>query len=158
MSYPLSRQSLLVGVLHEVDCWPSYFIVGGLVFAPLSLPCLEAMYGPRKWRTLAPVAVLSACAGQKAHASQEVVLLVQVGGWGGGSGWVARDSKESSAILGATQPRCHRVSTADPPGAEKIRRQPWRCVPGTGGQPYCSTFTGQKAVGCLGLQHGCTMS
>jgi len=78
VSYTLSRQHPLVGILHEVDCWPSYLIAGGLVFCPLSLPCLEAVFGSRKWRTLAPISVLSACAQQRTHHSQQVVILVQV--------------------------------------------------------------------------------
>lgn len=67
-----------VGILHEVDCFPSYFIVGGLVFVPLSLPVLEAAYSTRKWRTLAPVSVLSAFQEQRTDPSQQVVILLQV--------------------------------------------------------------------------------
>ncbi|KAI8469348.1 MAG: DegP-type protease [Monoraphidium minutum] len=76
--YTLSRQHPLVGILHEVDCWPSYFIVGGLVFAPLSLPVLEAAYSARKWRTLAPVSVLAAFQRQRTTPEEQVVILVQV--------------------------------------------------------------------------------
>lgn len=41
VSYELKQQQHLVGLIHEVDCLPSYFITGGLVFAPLSWPLLE---------------------------------------------------------------------------------------------------------------------
>lgn len=77
-AYALARQHPLVGVLHEVDCLPSYLVVGGLVFAPLSLPILEAAYSARKWRALAPVAVLKAFQEQRASPDQQVVILVQV--------------------------------------------------------------------------------
>jgi len=50
------------------------------VFAPLSLPVLEAAYSTRKWRTLAPVSVLSAFQQQRTSADQQVVILVQVRG------------------------------------------------------------------------------
>jgi hypothetical protein len=45
--FTLHKQQHLVGILHEVDCLPSYYMAGGLVFAPLSLPCMEAVYGSR---------------------------------------------------------------------------------------------------------------
>ena len=35
----------LVPILHGVDCLPEYFIIGGVVFIPLSLPLLEHAYG-----------------------------------------------------------------------------------------------------------------
>lgn len=41
VAYELKQQQHLVGLIHEVDCLPSYFISGGLVFAPLSWPLLE---------------------------------------------------------------------------------------------------------------------
>lgn len=41
VAYELKQQQHLVGLIHEVDCLPSYFITGGLVFAPLSWPLLE---------------------------------------------------------------------------------------------------------------------
>jgi hypothetical protein len=76
--YALSGQAPLVGMTHDVDCQPSYLVTGGLVFAPLSLPCLEAVYGARKWRSLSPVAVLAAFTAQRASPTQEAVILVQV--------------------------------------------------------------------------------
>ena len=39
-------------MLHGVDCEPSYFIVGGLVFMPLTQPFLEMVFGgsgKRRW-------------------------------------------------------------------------------------------------------------
>lgn len=44
VSYELKQQQHLVGLIHEVDCLPSYFITGGLVFAPLSWPLLEVRH------------------------------------------------------------------------------------------------------------------
>eukprot|EP00878_Enallax_costatus_P010858 GHUV01011338.1.p1 GENE.GHUV01011338.1~~GHUV01011338.1.p1 ORF type:complete len:433 (+),score=89.77 GHUV01011338.1:1260-2558(+) len=78
VSFTLQRQHHLVGILHEVDCLPSYYVTGGLVFAPLSLPCMEAVYGSRKWRTLAPISVLQAFVQQRTSPLQQVVILVQV--------------------------------------------------------------------------------
>ena len=48
-----------VPILHGVDCVPSYIIVGGLVFVPLSIPFLEHAYGSHNWRKAAPVSILS---------------------------------------------------------------------------------------------------
>lgn len=47
-------------MLHNVDCEPSYFIVGGLVFMPLSQPFLEMVFGGgrRSRRSDIPVPVL----------------------------------------------------------------------------------------------------
>lgn len=45
LSYQLKQRRPLVPILHGVDCVPSYFIVGGLVFVPLSIPFLEHAYG-----------------------------------------------------------------------------------------------------------------
>ncbi|KAF6254726.1 hypothetical protein COO60DRAFT_1627774 [Scenedesmus sp. NREL 46B-D3] len=78
VGFTLHKQQHLVGILHEVDCLPSYYVAGGLVFAPLSLPCMEAVYGSRKWRTLAPISVLQAFVQQRVSPSQQVVILVQV--------------------------------------------------------------------------------
>lgn len=78
VSYELKQQQHLVGLIHEVDCLPSYYITGGLVFAPLSWPLLEAMYGARKWRTLAVVSILQAFQQQKTNPYQQVVILVQI--------------------------------------------------------------------------------
>jgi hypothetical protein len=45
LEYKLGRRQPLVPVLHGVDCIPSYYVVGGLVFVPLSIPFLEHAYG-----------------------------------------------------------------------------------------------------------------
>ena len=45
VKYQLNLRRPLVPVLAGVDCVPSYFIVGGLVFVPLSIPFLEHAYG-----------------------------------------------------------------------------------------------------------------
>lgn len=48
VKYQLSLRRPLVPVLAGVDCVPSYFIVGGLVFVPLSIPFLEHAYGGKR--------------------------------------------------------------------------------------------------------------
>jgi hypothetical protein len=45
LEYQLNLRRPLVPVLAGVDCVPTYFIVGGLVFVPLSIPFLEHAYG-----------------------------------------------------------------------------------------------------------------
>ena len=45
LKFQLKQRRPLVPILHGVDCVPSYFIVGGLVFVPLSIPFLEHAYG-----------------------------------------------------------------------------------------------------------------
>ena len=45
LKYQLNLRRPLVPVLAGVDCVPSYFIIGGLVFVPLSIPFLEHAYG-----------------------------------------------------------------------------------------------------------------
>lgn len=45
VEYRLGRVHSLVPSLAGEDCVPSYFVVGGLVFVPLSLPFLEHGYG-----------------------------------------------------------------------------------------------------------------
>ncbi|GFR42650.1 hypothetical protein Agub_g3587 [Astrephomene gubernaculifera] len=82
VSYPLRAKDHLVPVLDAVDAVPSYFIVGGLVFAPLSSPFLEMVFGGgggrRSRRADVPVPVLAALNQNKIRKGQQVVLLVQV--------------------------------------------------------------------------------
>ncbi|KXZ51680.1 hypothetical protein GPECTOR_11g131 [Gonium pectorale] len=82
VSYPLRAKDHLVPVLDAVDAVPSYFIVGGLVFAPLSSPFLEMVFGGgggrRSRRADIPVPVLAALNQNKTRKGQQVVLLVQV--------------------------------------------------------------------------------
>jgi PDZ domain len=52
LQYRLDRRQPLVPVLHGVDCIPSYFVVGGLVFVPLSIPFLEHAYGGTRTASL----------------------------------------------------------------------------------------------------------
>lgn len=59
ISYELNVRKPLVAILHDVDCVPSYMIVGGLVLVPLSIPFLEHAYGSSNWRKSAPVSILS---------------------------------------------------------------------------------------------------
>lgn len=59
LNYELGQLRPLVPVLHGLDCTPSYFIVGGLVFVPLSIPFLEHAFGSRKWRQTSPLPILA---------------------------------------------------------------------------------------------------
>ncbi|CAD7703758.1 unnamed protein product [Ostreobium quekettii] len=77
-SYQLGQLRPLVPVLHGLDCTPSYFIVGGLVFVPLSIPFLEHAYGTRKWRQLSPIPLLGMITEYRSFADEQVVVLVQV--------------------------------------------------------------------------------
>ncbi len=47
LTYILQQSRPLVPALHGVECVPSYFIVAGLVFVPLSIPFLEHAYGSK---------------------------------------------------------------------------------------------------------------
>ncbi|KAG2425827.1 hypothetical protein HXX76_013452 [Chlamydomonas incerta] len=82
VSYELRAKDHLVPVLDAVDAVPSYLIVGGLVFAPLSSPFLEMVFGGgggrRSRRADIPVPVLAALNQNKTRKGQQVVLLVQV--------------------------------------------------------------------------------
>ncbi|GIL46280.1 hypothetical protein Vafri_3303, partial [Volvox africanus] len=82
VSYLLKAKDHLVPVLDAVDAVPSYLIVGGLVFAPLSSPFLEMVFGGgggrRSRRADIPVPVLAALNQNKVRKGQQVVLLVQV--------------------------------------------------------------------------------
>lgn len=81
LTYELGLKDHLVPMLHAVDCLPSYFIVGGLVFVPLSQPFLEAMYGGgRKTnrRSDIPSAVITLINENKKSKDQQVVILLQV--------------------------------------------------------------------------------
>jgi hypothetical protein len=81
VSYELELKDHLVPMLHAVDCLPSYFISGGLVFVPLSQPFLEAMYGgggKRNRRSDIPSAVITLINEHKKSRDQQVVILLQV--------------------------------------------------------------------------------
>ena len=45
VKFSLKVTRYLVPTTHLVDCLPSYYIVGGVVFLPLSVPFLEHAYG-----------------------------------------------------------------------------------------------------------------
>lgn len=68
----------LVPVLHGLDCTPSYFIVGGLVFVPLSIPFLEHAFGSRKWRQCSPVPILAQIPEYKEFHDQQVCRIITV--------------------------------------------------------------------------------
>ena len=81
VSYELELKDHLVPMLHAVDCLPSYFISGGLVFVPLSQPFLEAMYGgggKRNRRSDIPSAVITLINENKKSRDHQVVILLQV--------------------------------------------------------------------------------
>ena len=81
LAYQLSLKDHLVPMLHAVDCLPSYFISGGLVFVPLSQPFLEAMYGGGRKsnrRSDIPSAVITLINENKKSRDQQVVILLQV--------------------------------------------------------------------------------
>lgn len=78
LSYVLRSRRPLVPVLHGVDCVPSYFIVGGLVFVPLSIPFLEHAYGGHHWRKLAPVPILALVTEYQGKVDEQVVVLFQI--------------------------------------------------------------------------------
>ncbi|EFJ52700.1 trypsin family [Volvox carteri f. nagariensis] len=77
ISFPLRAKDHLVPVLDAVDAVPSYFIVGGLVFAPLSSPFLEMVFGGgggrRSRRADIPVPVLAALNQNKVLKGQQVL-------------------------------------------------------------------------------------
>mmetsp|Transcript_7139 Transcript_7139/g.26259 ORF Transcript_7139/g.26259 Transcript_7139/m.26259 type:complete len:550 (+) Transcript_7139:192-1841(+) len=68
---------LLVSYPFSMDTKPSYFIVGGMVFLPLSVPFLEHCYGP-KWKSSTPATILSLLGDFRTYADEEVVVLFQV--------------------------------------------------------------------------------
>ncbi|CAL5219318.1 g1127 [Coccomyxa viridis] len=78
VKYQLNLRRPLVPVLAGVDCVPSYFIVGGLVFVPLSIPFLEHAYGGNQWRKHAPVQILALVAEYRERMEEQVVVLFQV--------------------------------------------------------------------------------
>lgn len=67
----------LVPYMHSVTCFPSYFVVAGLVFIPLSLPFLEHAYGPT-WRKSTPVKLLSCIHEFCTFQGEQVVVLFQI--------------------------------------------------------------------------------
>lgn len=77
-SYKLVCSRMLVPVLHGVDCVPSYFVVGGLVFMPLSWPFLEHAFGSEKWRKFAPLTITSLLWDYQEQEGQQVVVLYQI--------------------------------------------------------------------------------
>lgn len=78
VQYELHPRRPLVPVLHGVDCVPSFLIVGGLVFVPLSVPFLEHAYGGGNWRKSAPVQVLAMIPEYCSSPDEQVVILFQV--------------------------------------------------------------------------------
>lgn len=77
VSYPLMTGTPLVPTLHGVDCLPEYFIIGGVVFIPLSLPLLEHAYG-NSWRRATPAPILNLLTEYAQSADEQVVVLFQI--------------------------------------------------------------------------------
>ena len=77
VTFAVQRPHPLVPILHTVDATPSYYIVGGLVFLPLSVPFLEHGYGA-SWRKVTPVKLQALLAEYRTHPDEEVVLLFQI--------------------------------------------------------------------------------
>eukprot|EP00899_Mesostigma_viride_P025235 jgi/Mesvir1/5897/Mv00669-RA.1 len=77
LSYPLAPRRPLVPIMHSVDCVPSYFVFGGLVFVPLSVPFIEHAFG-HSWRKVAPVPLLSLIPEYRTKPEEQVVILFQV--------------------------------------------------------------------------------
>jgi len=73
----------LVPKLHEFDSFASYFIVGGLVFCPLSVPFLEDWYGS-SWQSRAPPSLLRhffyglPSPNPPEEGPEQIVILVQI--------------------------------------------------------------------------------
>ena len=75
LTYELKGRDSLVPLLHGVDCTPSFFICGGLVFSALTAPFLESVFGGtgrRTRRSDIPVPVLAALNSSKTRAGQQV--------------------------------------------------------------------------------------
>jgi PDZ domain len=71
VSFNLTQRVPLVPVMDGVDCVPTYFITGGLVFVPLTLPFLEHAYGGRECS--APLAIhRAACVVQLGSTGMQV--------------------------------------------------------------------------------------
>lgn len=77
VQYALGRCLYMVPGLHGVDCWPSYYIFGGLVFQPLSQLLLEHFFGCNM-RSRAPASLLAYIANFRPRRNESVVVLSQV--------------------------------------------------------------------------------
>ena len=76
IKYTLSVSNPLVPFLVNMtpNKKPSYFIVGGMVFLPLSVTFLDHCYGGGRWRHSTPSRLLSLLSEFKAHEDEEVVV------------------------------------------------------------------------------------
>eukprot|EP01023_Acetabularia_acetabulum_P044532 TRINITY_DN4474_c0_g1_i1.p1 TRINITY_DN4474_c0_g1~~TRINITY_DN4474_c0_g1_i1.p1 ORF type:complete len:456 (+),score=81.17 TRINITY_DN4474_c0_g1_i1:382-1749(+) len=77
LQYELQPRQLLVPAVHGLDCFPQYFIFGGLVFAPLTVPFLQNAYGS-DYHKKAPSDLQTAMMYHKEYESQQIVVLVQI--------------------------------------------------------------------------------
>jgi len=65
----------LVPSMHGYDCWPSYFVVGGLVFVPLTTRFLKDYFGS-DWRRRCPEDLLHILSrGFRSYEEEECVVL-----------------------------------------------------------------------------------
>ena len=79
VSWTLEERRVLVPSLPlvENEAWPAYFTVGGLVFAPFSMPFLVHAYG-NDWRKACPVRLQDRLSAFREHEHEQVVVLFQV--------------------------------------------------------------------------------
>eukprot|EP01024_Parvocaulis_polyphysoides_P025353 TRINITY_DN2314_c0_g1_i1.p2 TRINITY_DN2314_c0_g1~~TRINITY_DN2314_c0_g1_i1.p2 ORF type:complete len:227 (-),score=24.59 TRINITY_DN2314_c0_g1_i1:266-874(-) len=77
LDYELQPRQLLVPAVHGLDCFPQYFIFGGLVFAPLTVPFLQNAYGS-DYHKKAPSDLQTAMMYHKEFDDQQIVVLVQI--------------------------------------------------------------------------------
>jgi hypothetical protein len=94
----LQPQAPLVPLLHGVDAFPSYLVFGGVVFVPLSLPALEAMFG-RRWRSSAPVGALAALQRPRDR-----------GGLGSGNGGDGGDEEQRQQVVVVSHVLAHQAN------------------------------------------------
>lgn len=64
--------------MEGVDCVPSYFVVGGLVFVRFTWPFLEHAFGAKDWRKSASLTLTALLWDFQETPGQEVVVLHQV--------------------------------------------------------------------------------
>eukprot|EP01025_Chloroclados_australasicus_P065313 TRINITY_DN8908_c0_g2_i2.p1 TRINITY_DN8908_c0_g2~~TRINITY_DN8908_c0_g2_i2.p1 ORF type:complete len:346 (-),score=34.01 TRINITY_DN8908_c0_g2_i2:661-1698(-) len=77
LEYVSQPRQLLVPSVHGLDCFPQYFIFGGLVFAPLTVPFLQNAYGS-DYQKKAPADLQTTMMYHKEFETQQIVILVQI--------------------------------------------------------------------------------
>lgn len=77
LSYPIATRDPLVPEFHNLDCVPTYFIIGGLVFVPVTIPFMHHALGSQ-WRRGAPIRILNAMMGSKCAEDEQIIILHQI--------------------------------------------------------------------------------